>query len=340
VFLHRANSGTGTLLANNVRLNWNYNENEVQSTDTLDLRLFGIEMVYITEGAFYAGDGGVVEFSFRQGSLDNDPWYIGSENAINVDKVSGSGTGIGRNNLEYYILAPNNKNDGYITANSNGGKGSDSLIYRNSISWISGNATLNDDTHGDVACGYISPTYFLSYLDWAALRPMTELEYEKICRGAGKEVVGGEFAWVNTNPTTLTGLFFDGYHNEVASTFANLNFSSFNLGSSRVGMFAKECTTKSQSDSSYYSTIELRGNIVEYVILATTSSVLSFVSINGDDVLNATGQSTTNGNQIGIRRGGFIYYGFYGLVSDRKAATEIILQRWADNRVRGVRSVN
>ena len=36
-----------------------------------------------------------------------------------------------------------------------------------------------------------------TYLDWAGLRPMTELEYEKICRGPSAPVAG-EYAWGST----------------------------------------------------------------------------------------------------------------------------------------------
>ena len=37
-----------------------------------------------------------------------------------------------------------------------------------------------------------------AYADWAALRPMTELEYEKACRGPNNPVLG-EYAWGNTS---------------------------------------------------------------------------------------------------------------------------------------------
>jgi formylglycine-generating enzyme required for sulfatase activity len=33
-----------------------------------------------------------------------------------------------------------------------------------------------------------------AYLDWAALRPMTELEFEKVCRGPENRIAG-EYAW-------------------------------------------------------------------------------------------------------------------------------------------------
>src|SRR5205814_1580703 len=44
------------------------------------------------------------------------------------------------------------------------------------------------------ACNYLQWEDETAYLDWAALRPLTELEYEKVCRGTNPPV-GFEGAW-------------------------------------------------------------------------------------------------------------------------------------------------
>ncbi|HHP7239949.1 SUMF1/EgtB/PvdO family nonheme iron enzyme [Longibacter sp.] len=49
----------------------------------------------------------------------------------------------------------------------------------------------------DRACNYLSWADAAAYADWAALRPMTELEYEKAARGPTAPVAG-EFAWGST----------------------------------------------------------------------------------------------------------------------------------------------
>jgi hypothetical protein len=67
-----------------------------------------------------------------------------------------------------------------ITAAS--GKNSDAVTNRNTIAWSSGDATT---TNEDRACSYLSWMDGAAFADWAALRPFTELEFEKIQRGPG-----------------------------------------------------------------------------------------------------------------------------------------------------------
>jgi hypothetical protein len=45
----------------------------VTSGDTVEIRVFGIEMVYIPQGSFFAGDNATSTASFKQGSSDKDP---------------------------------------------------------------------------------------------------------------------------------------------------------------------------------------------------------------------------------------------------------------------------
>jgi hypothetical protein len=102
VFLYRSSGGTGNLSLSNVTLSWNYGANGVTPGDTIDIKVFGIEMVYVPQGAFYAGDNATGDGAFRQGSSDNDPWYIGSEGAISVTNSVGNGTGSGQTASVYY----------------------------------------------------------------------------------------------------------------------------------------------------------------------------------------------------------------------------------------------
>ena len=53
---------------------------------------------------------------------------------------------------------------------------------------VYGNDANNNNTYDEADDGLALPVSirikdFLSFLDWAALRPMTEFEYEKACRG-------------------------------------------------------------------------------------------------------------------------------------------------------------
>lgn len=58
------------------------------------------------------------------------------------------------------------------------GKGSDAQVTRNAISWPdAGNATTSLP---NVAVNYVTTLGALAYLDWAGLRPMTELNTKKL----------------------------------------------------------------------------------------------------------------------------------------------------------------
>ena len=68
-------------------------------------------MLYVPTGAFFAGDNATSTASFRQGSSDTDPWYIGSESAITTGAQAGSGTGIGETNSEYRYVSQSNSGE-------------------------------------------------------------------------------------------------------------------------------------------------------------------------------------------------------------------------------------
>jgi hypothetical protein len=105
VFLYRGGDGTSNLSLTDVSLVWNWGSNGVFSGDSIDVAVFGIEMVYVPQGAFYAGDNNATATGgFRQGVTDNDPWYISSEGALPVTSPAGNGPGAGQTaSLHYYV---------------------------------------------------------------------------------------------------------------------------------------------------------------------------------------------------------------------------------------------
>lgn len=78
-----------------------------------------------------------------------------------------------------------------ITSAGNGGKNTDDpvktgnnprawwWIFRNTVSWTGGEAASQER---DLACNHLSWADGAAWADWAGLRPMTELEYEKARR--------------------------------------------------------------------------------------------------------------------------------------------------------------
>ncbi|MBU3744703.1 MAG: hypothetical protein FGM61_09205, partial [Sediminibacterium sp.] len=154
---------------------------------------------------------------------------------------------------------------------------------------LNGNNTANEASDGEwVACNYLSWEDVIAYLDWAGLRPITELEYEKACRG-DQSPVPDEYAWGNTTATFLAAINNNGQTSESSGTTnANANNGSFS-GPHRVGMFATSGSSRAQSGSSYYGVMDLSGNLWEQVISIGSTGGRSFTGATGNGSLASNG---------------------------------------------------
>ncbi len=162
------------------------------------------------------------------------------------------------------------------------------------------NANANDvfnelDDGGYRACNFLNRADILAYLDWAGLRPMTELEYEKACRGP-LESQAKEFVWGTQDVTDATELLEDGTAwegvNDTASLLAglaNYNYSPID-GPLRTGFAAQDYTNRIQSGATYYGMMEMSGNLWEYCI-NVDSVGLQFDGKHGDGQLDENGNA-------------------------------------------------
>lgn len=354
-FIYRSSVGGGTISLNGVRLRWHRATDGVEVGDSLSIVVHGIEMVYVPQDAFYAGDHASSSNSFKQGTNDSDPWYIASEDSIATTNSPGNGSSTGRQSALYFSDAgytiPSSFPKGYrsfyvmkheithdhflqffneltddakvnrdLTSNLNGGKNSDSLVNRNNISWSGqGLAEIPDRGGGANYCAvpinYLSWGDITSFLDWAGLRPLTELEYEKAARGYS-EPISGEYAWGTTEISKATGIDNPGRVNEIPSDIgANANYDQMLSGAIRVGSFAHKSSTapsRSASGSGLYGVFELSGNVLEQVVNVETASGRGYNGEHGDGVLSSTGDANQNswpdpvtGIGSGVRGGGW-----------------------------------
>jgi len=350
LFLQRTDLSSGNVSANGLVIVWDYaqdglTDSEASASNTIN-KIFAIEMVQIPQGAFYAGDGSSAsEYSFIQGTTDNEPWYITSEDAISTTNSLSNGfyyqnTGAnGENASGSIFLVPTSFPKGFksfylmkyeltegqwvkffntltvaekqnhdITSADLGGKNSDGIVNRNTISWDSLNPAFDATTTRPYRpVSYISWVDLAAYADWAALRPITELEYEKAARGKDIAAVSDEFVWGTNsyNQAEATEIYPDSDEDGTEAIFdgaANLNRNNLGWNSGdgraggiaagqkgplRVGIFAESSTNRVTSGAGYYGNMELSGNLSEMVVTLGKNSGRQFLGTHGDGELSA-----------------------------------------------------
>jgi formylglycine-generating enzyme required for sulfatase activity len=251
------------------------------------------------------------------------------------------------------MLTDTQKSTRDITSNVNGGKNTDSINYRNNISWTgSGEATLNGGTHSDVAMNYMSWADLTALLDWSGLRPMSELEYEKAGRGSHGvsspiAAVSGEFAWGSTSITQATTITNSGLTSERGQSGSNIAYGNHaNVqGPLRVGSFAKGVNTRVASGAGFYGVMELSGNVWERAVTVGNSTGRAFEGrYHGNGVLDSSGNPNvtswpgTNAVGAGFRGGVWPASADYTRLSDRLSAATANPSRTYGYGGRGVRS--
>lgn len=162
-----------------------------------------------------------------------------------------------------------------------------------------GDNIFNEATDGEwITTSLLTWPDVASYLDWAGLRPMTELEYEKACRGP-LTAVDGEFAWGNDNIADYpyfignAGLASEFITN--ASSFSGnaLNDSSV-IGFIRGGIFATASSTRISSGAGYYGAMELSGSNYELCITTANVAGRAYNGKHGDGILTTGGNANEN----------------------------------------------
>lgn len=178
------------------------------------------------------------------------------------------------------------------------------------------NAIFNQTFDGqNIACNFISWGDLAAYLDWSGLRPFTELEYEKACRGSNITPFMGEYAWGDTTLKGAKSIIYPGYNNETDTiTGANAAYrdTSGVQGPLRVGNFAKSTTDRIYSGGAYYGAMDMSGNLWERIITVSNANGRSFTGVHGDGNLDTSGYanvsnwpSNTTALGIGSRGGGW-----------------------------------
>jgi len=193
-----------------------------------------------------------------------------------------------------------------------------------------GNISFDEAADGEwVSCSFLSWQDAAAYLDWSGLAPMTEFQYEYMCRGvssAGSNPASyGEFAWGNntacsitynlSGPVTAAELV----SNPCAPPLGNiLDFNTSNnvFGPIRNGVFAVSGGSRISSGASYFGVMDLSGGLAEYAItVGTVAGRSTRYTPNGDGNISANGYA-----QLSIGANGF-WPGMEGNISNSTVNT-------------------
>ncbi|GHT22881.1 hypothetical protein FACS189430_05320 [Bacteroidia bacterium] len=200
-------------------------------------------------------------------------------------------------------------------------------------------------------CGYLGTKDIVAWLIWAGLRPMTELEFEKNCRGPetipGTVSLRPQYAWGSINLYNAAGFSNKGMANEATSnldgncavattagtatpatpgsgTNANLD------GPMRGGGFANPVSSREKSGATYYGVMEMSGNLWERCVSIGLDAGRTFrgsvVSGHGNgetgpaatpDLPIGGGWSPVTGAGLGFRGGSYCDEAARARISDR-----------------------
>lgn len=324
-FIYRGVNGVGTFTTTATILA-GYTD-EWFDSNPIFVQVLAIEMVQIPEGEFMVGSGGSeLNHFYTYGS--NDPYTISSEDEITVGTTAGNlyynadniyaGDQTGpipaaypKGYAEFYIMKYEITQEQYVTflnlldaLQASNRYSTSSTGYRYGITGSWPNFTT---TNPYVACNWISWADGIAYADWAGLRPMSELEFEKACRG-GVTPIPNEYAWGSTSITQCTGITNPGAENETPTNVdANCNFGYHpNVqGPVRSGCFANGTSTQIKAGASYYGVMELSGNLWERPVTIGNPTGRSFTGAHGDGTLSGSDANVTGWPGVNAIGGGF-----------------------------------
>lgn len=191
VFIHRAAVGeSGANDWRGVKLRWSHPGAGLVDTNATIPEVMAIEMVYVPQGAFWVGDGLNTRGRFAKTKITrDDPTQDGGRPTGTL--VPEDGNTLWPNGFKgFYCMKSEIKHRDFMQFLKTR-PGQDFVMYPP-------REDLTAPSDLNAARGWLSWNDGAAFAAWAGLRPMTELEYEKACRGP-LAPVAGEYAWGTPN---------------------------------------------------------------------------------------------------------------------------------------------
>jgi formylglycine-generating enzyme required for sulfatase activity len=366
--IKRSNTGSGAISGTvNLKIVGSTSGVSFNESTLYDIQVFGIEMVQVPQGVASIGDGNQFTYS---GTGSSSPKIISSESStpIFTNNYYAWNTTIpasypkGFN--EFYCMKYEITQGQYVDFLNNIGSQASQRFYltnypaeltnaMNGITINSGQYITNGTVVGDTkdrACNFLSVNDVLAFLDWAALRPMTELEYEKACRGQGGTITD-QYAWGSTTAVDCNAVSGSSSGVEVSTTpgsncqinneyTAGGSFAGLRYGPVAVGIFARSLPvatipTRENTGATYWGIMEMTGNVTEMCARVsppgTNATPSTYTGLWGDGMLSASGDANVTNwvPNFYCLRGGNWYTPSNGIMSVSNASP-FILQNSAE----------
>lgn len=309
MLVHRSEVGSGTFSQVGITFTWEYGNNrpDIADLDLLEIRLFGIEMVYVPGGPFYLGSGGSTPSKvFYESGTNYEPFRLstlgtftfgGTELIYNgysgsaLSIPSGYPSGV----YPFYLMKHELTQQMMVNYFNSDNTGAGSDYNYNLVSGGKDNVSNDPDfisrTLEQVGndsiyiysaplpnnpVGYANWSWVTGFSDWAGLRPYSELEFEKAARGWFPPKYEDEYPWGSNSIVTSS------YTVETLSTPFGYAISG---GYSNVN---------SMGNAVYYSTIGTSPHNLRVGVFANDTSSRAQSSASMTGVLDLAGNVAEN----------------------------------------------
>ena len=334
--VHRSAPGTGSVNFTGLQLTWDITGAGVDPDAAIDILVFAIEMVYVPEGAFFVGDGRSDQNQFYAGGTAFDPYQITSEAAITVANTAGnlyySNTDSDPGDFNGPIPATFPKGFAAFYCQKYETSQQEWVDFFNTLplsvrpsfdltqdaeylaagpnkanNRVTAYSTGNDisTTFPNIPVNYVNQVQALSYLDWAGLRPWTELEVEKAGRGTLTPVNGEYASGSNLTENVLPTVSNLGQTNSRVTNFSSgqghfifgIERNNESNGPLRCGITAASVpnANRLESGGSYYGIMDISGNLWERIVTVGQPAARTFQAVHGDGTLGSDGQANVSG---------------------------------------------
>ena len=318
-FVNRSSAGTGTFTNTGLKLRWDYNADGIAGGSNVEVQVFAIEMVRVLEGAFNVGGGGgnsaFTSTTISTADATTAPSGTGSlggeAGGYPTGQMAPDSASWPNGYNAFYCMKYEVSQQQYVDfLNTLTQTQADARKYTlDPLDPLNSRYAITGSTVGsyattlpNVVCNYLGWADCAAYADWSGLRPMTELEFEKACRG-DQPAVAGEYAWGTATLASIAytlsgaGTASEGIATNYSTTVGNAVYSGTGAGTIggpvRVGIFAANGSNsgRESAGASYWGIMELSGNLSERPVTIVNATGLAFTGTHGDGVLTSSGNA-------------------------------------------------